>query len=40
MLALVAGGAGGRALALLGTVVLTLSFSHSFWQRYTSPSAA
>jgi phosphatidylglycerophosphate synthase/uncharacterized membrane protein YbhN (UPF0104 family) len=40
MLALVAGGAGGRALALLGTVVLTLSFSHSFWQRYVSPSAA
>jgi phosphatidylglycerophosphate synthase/uncharacterized membrane protein YbhN (UPF0104 family) len=34
MLALVIGGSAGHWVALAGTVVVTLSFSHSFYQRY------
>jgi phosphatidylglycerophosphate synthase len=36
MLALVFEGQPGRRLALLGTAVISLSFAHSFWQRYPS----
>jgi uncharacterized protein (TIRG00374 family) len=39
MLALVIEGEHGRLLALVGTVVLTVSFIHSFWQRYTGVRA-
>jgi phosphatidylglycerophosphate synthase/uncharacterized membrane protein YbhN (UPF0104 family) len=34
MLALALGGEYGRLLALAGTLVITASFAHSFWQRY------
>ncbi|HTV24999.1 MAG TPA: lysylphosphatidylglycerol synthase domain-containing protein [Polyangiaceae bacterium] len=39
MLALVVERTQGVWLALLGTVVITLSFSHSFWQRYAGVRA-
>lgn len=38
MLALVVEGTLGRLAALLGTAVVTLSFSHSFYQRYAGAS--
>lgn len=38
ILAMVVEGDYGRWLALLGTVVISLSFSHSFWQRYAGES--
>jgi phosphatidylglycerophosphate synthase/uncharacterized membrane protein YbhN (UPF0104 family) len=34
IVALVVEGPGGRLLALAGTIVITASFAHSFWQRY------
>lgn len=40
MLALVIGGGPGRLLALVGTVVITVSFAHSFWQRYAGVRAS
>lgn len=30
--------AGGFALTLLGTVIISVSFLHSFWRRYVSPA--
>jgi phosphatidylglycerophosphate synthase/uncharacterized membrane protein YbhN (UPF0104 family) len=40
MLALVVEGGAGRLAALAGTAVVTLSFGHSFYQRYASPNNA
>jgi phosphatidylglycerophosphate synthase/uncharacterized membrane protein YbhN (UPF0104 family) len=40
MLALVVEGQRGGWLALAGTLVITISFSHSFWQRYAGLRAA
>jgi phosphatidylglycerophosphate synthase/uncharacterized membrane protein YbhN (UPF0104 family) len=34
IVALVVEGPGGRLFALAGTIVITASFAHSFWQRY------
>jgi uncharacterized membrane protein YbhN (UPF0104 family)/phosphatidylglycerophosphate synthase len=40
MLALVIEGPRGRLLALAGTIVISASFAHSFWQRYAGTREA